>query len=102
MQTPPIFLPGESHGWRIWWAVVHGIAKQLDMTEQQTTKNMNLALGISISTPLMYKLKTWSILTTLKDRYVLFIPESNGLKIICDEFCPTRAAGPDLRDFCKH
>ena len=21
-----------------WWAVVHGIAKELDMTEQQTTK----------------------------------------------------------------
>ena len=85
-----------------WCSAVHGITKELDMTEQQTTKNMNLALGISISTPLMYKLQTWSILTTLKDRYILFIPENNGLKIFCDEFCLTRTAGPDLRDFCKH
>ena len=23
----PVFLPGKSHGWRSWWAAVHGVAK---------------------------------------------------------------------------
>ena len=23
----PVLLPGKSHGWRAWWAVVHGVAK---------------------------------------------------------------------------
>ena len=26
-QPTPVFLPGESHGWRAWWATVHGVAK---------------------------------------------------------------------------
>ena len=24
-QPTPVFLPGESHGQRIWWATVHGV-----------------------------------------------------------------------------
>ena len=23
----PVLLPGKSHGWRAWWAAVHGVAK---------------------------------------------------------------------------
>ena len=26
-QATPVFLSGESHGQRIWWATVHGVAK---------------------------------------------------------------------------
>jgi len=26
-QPTPVFLPGESHGQRSWWATVHGVAK---------------------------------------------------------------------------
>ena len=26
-QPTPVFLPGESHGWRSWWATAHGVAK---------------------------------------------------------------------------
>ena len=26
-QSIPVFLPGESHGQRTWWATVHGVAK---------------------------------------------------------------------------
>ena len=26
-QPTPIFLPGESHGQRAWWAMIHGVAK---------------------------------------------------------------------------
>ena len=25
----PVLLPGKSHGWRAWWAVVHGVTKSL-------------------------------------------------------------------------
>ena len=28
-----VFLPAESHGQRTWQATVHGVAKELDMTE---------------------------------------------------------------------
>ena len=35
-QPTPVFLPGESHGQRPWWATVHGIA-ELDMIEQLST-----------------------------------------------------------------
>ena len=27
MAPTPVFLPGESHGWRAWWAAVHGVAQ---------------------------------------------------------------------------
>ena len=26
-QSTPVFLPGESHGQRIWWAIVHEVAQ---------------------------------------------------------------------------
>ena len=26
-QSIPVYLPGEAHGQRAWWAIVHGIAK---------------------------------------------------------------------------
>ena len=32
-QSTPVFLPEESHGQRTWQATVHGVAKELDMTE---------------------------------------------------------------------
>ena len=30
-QPTPAFLPGKSHGKRSWWAMVHGVTKELDM-----------------------------------------------------------------------
>ena len=33
-QPIPVFLPGESHGQRSWWATVHRVTKELDTTEQ--------------------------------------------------------------------
>ena len=38
-QPTPVFLPGKSHGQRIWWARVHGITKELDTTEQLNNDN---------------------------------------------------------------
>ena len=32
-QSTPIFLPGKSHDRGGWWATVHGVAEELDMTE---------------------------------------------------------------------
>ena len=26
-QPTPLLLPGKSHGWRSWWAAVHGVTK---------------------------------------------------------------------------
>ena len=45
-QPTPVFLPGESHGQRSLAATVHGVAKELDMTErlslsQETRKLKN-------------------------------------------------------------
>ena len=31
-KPTPLFLPGKSHGQRAWWATVHGVTKELDMT----------------------------------------------------------------------
>ena len=31
-QPTPVFLPGESHGQRSWWATVHEITKESDKT----------------------------------------------------------------------
>jgi len=40
-QPTPVFLPGESHGSGAWEAAVHGVAKELDMTEQVNNNNHN-------------------------------------------------------------
>ena len=32
-QPTPVFLPGTSMDRGAWWATVHGVAKELDMTE---------------------------------------------------------------------
>ena len=32
-QPTPVFLPGESHGQRSWWATTHGVNKESDTTE---------------------------------------------------------------------
>ena len=34
MATHSRLLPGKSHGWRSLWATVHGVAKELDTSEQ--------------------------------------------------------------------
>ena len=31
-QPTPVFLPGKSHGWEAWWATVHEVAKEWDLT----------------------------------------------------------------------
>ena len=36
-QPTPVFLPGKSHGQRTWWATVHGVVKESDMTEPSCT-----------------------------------------------------------------
>ena len=35
-QSPPVFLPGKFHGQRAWRAIVHGLAKESDITERLT------------------------------------------------------------------
>ena len=42
-QPTLVFLPGESHGQRTWWATVHGVAKDSDMTEQLNNKQQNFS-----------------------------------------------------------
>jgi len=32
-QATPVYWPGKSHGQRAWWAIVHGVAKELDTTQ---------------------------------------------------------------------
>ena len=45
-QPTPVFLPGESHGWRSWWATVHGVAKsRIWLSDFTFTFNSQLRLS---------------------------------------------------------
>ena len=51
MVSTPVFLPGEVHGQRSWWATVHGVAES-DTTEQlsMAIKNMDSGSQVQIQT----------------------------------------------------
>ena len=45
-QPTPVFLPGKSHGQRSLWAIVHGVAKESDMTWRlNNNKKMYITLS---------------------------------------------------------
>ena len=39
-QPTPVFLPGESHGQRSWWATVHGVAKSQTRLKRLSTHTL--------------------------------------------------------------
>ena len=39
-RPTPVFLPGKSTERRVWWARVHGVAKESDMTERLNNNNI--------------------------------------------------------------
>ena len=68
MEWPPtpVFLPGESHGQRAWWATIHGIA------ESYTTELLSLSLSCSILHPFSSKsfsFDNFALQSTLKQTY---------------------------------
>ena len=37
MATTPVFLPGESQGWEVWWAAVYGVAQSRTRLKQRSS-----------------------------------------------------------------
>ena len=61
-QPTPVFLPGESQGWRAWWAAVYGVAQspiQLKRLSSSSSSSQPIGLSLCLSKPPSWK-SVWS------------------------------------------
>ena len=57
----PVLLPGESHGWRSWWATVHGVAKSRTRLSDFTFTFHFHALEKEMATQARTSVRAWRI-----------------------------------------
>ena len=54
-QPTPVFLPGESQGWRAWWAAVYGVAQsRIRLKRLSSSSSRKGPSGEGDGTPLQY------------------------------------------------
>ena len=81
-QPTPVFLPGEFHGQRAWWATAHGVAKSWAWLKQ-----------CSMHVPTCSKLKPYPDMTSWTSAHLLWIHQGYGSApqfwryTICRLFC---------------
>ena len=56
-QPTPVFLPGETHGQRVWWTIAHGVT-EMDMTKVTKSKCVCVCVCVCARAHMLEKKQT--------------------------------------------